>query len=103
MTPRETFRWHYKIFDVAKINADIARGVKAAGRRLAEAGATTKMIMAILGHTTFAEAERYTEEADQESLADDAVIRLEGHKANRIAQTAFAGLGKMSKKKGKPK
>jgi hypothetical protein len=27
MTPRETFRWHYKIFGVAKINADIARGV----------------------------------------------------------------------------
>ena len=44
-----------------------------------------KMIMAILGHTTLAEAERYTEEADQESLADDAVIKLEGHKANRIA------------------
>jgi enterobacteria phage integrase len=38
---------------------------KAAGRLLAEAGATAKMIMSILGHTTLAEAERYTEEADQ--------------------------------------
>ena len=32
---------------------------KAAGRRLAEAGATTKQNMAILGHKSLAEAERY--------------------------------------------
>jgi integrase len=74
---------------------------KATGRRLAEAGATAKMIMSILGHTTLAEAERYTEEADQAGLAEDAVIKLEGHRANRIAQTASAGLGKTPKTKGK--
>ena len=74
---------------------------KATGRRLAEAGATAKMIMSILGHTTLAEAERYTEDADQESLAEAAVIRLEGHKANRIAQTTSPGLGETSKTKGK--
>lgn len=74
---------------------------KAAGRLLAEAGATAKMIMAILGHTTLAEAERYTEEADQAGLAEDAVIRLEGHKANRDAQTASRNLGKTEKRKGK--
>ena len=67
---------------------------KAAGRRLAEAGATAKMIMSVLGHTTLAEAERYTEEADQAGLAEDAVIKLEGHKANRFAQTAFQVWGK---------
>lgn len=76
---------------------------KATGRRLAEAGATAKMIMAILGHTTLAEAERYTEEADQAGLAEDAVIKLEGHKANRIAQTTSAGLGNVEKTKGKSK
>jgi enterobacteria phage integrase len=76
---------------------------KATGRRLAEAGATAKMIMSILGHTTLAEAERYTEEADQAGLAEDAVIKLEGHKANRLAQTASAGLGKVAKSKGKSK
>ena len=59
------------------------------------------MIMSILGHTTLAEAERYTEDADQESLAEAAVIRLEGHKANRIAQTTSPGLGETSKTKGK--
>jgi integrase len=56
---------------------------KAAGCLLAEAGATAKEIMSILGHTTLAEAERYTEEADQAGLAEDAVIKLEGHKANQ--------------------
>lgn len=74
---------------------------KATGRRLAEAGATAKMIMSILGHTTLAEAERYTEEADQAGLAEDAVIRLEGHNANRFAQTTSAGLGKVVKRQRK--
>jgi integrase len=74
---------------------------KATGRRLAEAGATAKMIMSVLGHTTLAEAERYTEEADQASLAEDAVIKLEGHKANRTAQTTSTEFGQTSKTKGK--
>jgi enterobacteria phage integrase len=76
---------------------------KATGRRLGEAGATTKMIMSILGHTTLAEVERYTEEADQAGLAEDAITALEGHKANRIAQTTSAGLGKTPKSDGKSK
>ena len=76
---------------------------KTTGRRLAEAGATARMIMSILGHTTLAEAERYTEEADQAGLAEDAVIKLEGHKANRSAQTTSAGLGKTSKMEGESK
>ena len=70
---------------------------KATGRRLAEAGATAKMIMSILGHTTLAEAERYTEDADQASLAEDAVTKLEGHDMNKTAQTASDGLGNEGK------
>jgi hypothetical protein len=53
---------------------------KAAGRLLAKAGATAKRIMSVLGHTTLAEAEHYTEEADQAGLAEDAVIKLEGRR-----------------------
>ncbi len=74
---------------------------KVAGRRLAEAGATAKEVMAILGHTTLAEAERYTEDADQARLADAAISRLEGHKANTNSQTALTSLGKARKEKGK--
>jgi len=76
---------------------------KAAGRLLAEAGCTAKMIMAILGHTTLAEAERYTEEADQAALAAAAVIKLEAHKANIFPQTASSRLGNSAKRKGKSK
>jgi hypothetical protein len=75
---------------------------KAAGRMLAEAGATAKMIMSVLGHATLAEAQRYCDEADQIVLAQDAVTLLEGHKANRVTQTASASLGKWSKNEGKP-
>lgn len=38
---------------------------KTLGRMLADAGASTHDIMAALGHTTLAEAERYTREADR--------------------------------------
>jgi integrase len=76
---------------------------KATGRRLAEAGATAKMIMSILGHTTLAEAERYTEDADQTSLAEDAISKLEVRKGNRFAQTGQVGLGKTAKTDGESK
>lgn len=46
---------------------------KSAGRCLAEAGATSRQIMAILGHKTLAEAERYTREADQKRLAREGI------------------------------
>jgi integrase len=46
---------------------------KSAGRCLAEAGATTRQIMAILGHKSLAEAERYTREAAQRKLAQEGI------------------------------
>src|SRR5207237_10704724 len=55
---------------------------KAAGRRLAEAGCTAREIMAVLGHSTLAEAERYTRDADQACLASAAVAKLEARKQN---------------------
>lgn len=50
---------------------------KAAGRRLAEAGCSAKQIAAILGHASLSEVERYTRDADQSRLADDAMDMLE--------------------------
>lgn len=49
---------------------------KAAGRRLAEAGATAHQIRAILGHKTLSEAARYTRDADQKTNAREAIARL---------------------------
>ena len=71
---------------------------KAAGRRLAEAGCSAHEIMAVLGHKTLSEAERYTREADQGRLANEAMKKLEGRSANRIAQTEAIGLGGTSEK-----
>ena len=70
---------------------------KAAGRRLAEAGCTAHEIMAVLGHKTLAEAERYTREADQVWLATEAMTKLEGRTTNRNAQTDSASLGRTTK------
>jgi integrase len=49
---------------------------KSSGRKLAEAGCTTKEIMAVLGHKTMKEAAHYTESADQERLAGAAIRKL---------------------------
>jgi integrase len=49
---------------------------KSAGRRLAEAGATTRESMAVLGHKSLSEAEHYTREAEQKPLAQSGMDRL---------------------------
>ena len=59
--------------------------------------------MAVLGHTTLAEAERYTEEADQAGLAEDAVIKLEGHKSEQICPNRFRRFRKDCQNKEKSK
>jgi integrase len=76
---------------------------KAAGRRMAEAGCTAHEIMAVLGHKTLTEAERYTREADQGRLATAALAKLEGRSANKDAQTGSDGLGEAPKTEGKSK
>jgi integrase len=48
---------------------------KTLGKMLAEGGATTRQIMAVLGHSSIAHAELYTREAEQRTLAR-AGIRL---------------------------
>jgi integrase len=50
---------------------------KAASRRLAEAGCTPHHIMAITGHKNLSEVTLYTDTADQERLADEAIEKVE--------------------------
>ena len=55
----------------------VAHGLrKAALRRLAEHGGTTKEIAAVSGHRSLSEIERYTARADQMRLADSAISKL---------------------------
>jgi len=51
---------------------------KAAATRLAEAGATPHEIMAITGHRSLEEVERYTRKALKAKLADSAMSKLKG-------------------------
>jgi integrase len=66
---------------------------KTLGRLLADAGATAHEIMAALGHTTLAEAERYTREADRKRGGKAAIAKLD-RLGIRVSQTAIASLGK---------
>lgn len=56
---------------------------KAAGRRLAEAGATAHEIMAILGHRSLREVQRYTSDADQRRNAIAAMKKFVGTEVER--------------------
>jgi integrase len=68
---------------------------KTLGRLLADGGASAHDIMAALGHTTLAEAERYTREADRKRGGKRAVAKLDQHrrKLRKVPQTASESLG----------
>lgn len=72
---------------------------KTLGRLLADAGATAHEIMAALGHTTLAEAERYTREADRRRGGKEAIAKLD-RLGIRVTQTVISSLGKRSKNEG---
>ena len=59
---------------------------KAAGRKLAEAGCTAHEIMAILGHTSLREAERYTKDFNRAKLARSGMARLGNETVTRKAK-----------------
>jgi hypothetical protein len=51
-------------------------------RRIAEAGGTAHELMAISGHKTLAEVQRYTKDADRKKLADSGMAKLRGQSEN---------------------
>ena len=57
---------------------------KSAARRLAEAGCSASEIMAITGHETLAEVERYTRAAEQQRLARQAIKRQSENKSGKL-------------------
>lgn len=68
--------WFRKRCDEAGLPNCTAHGLrKAAATRLADAGATAHEIMAITGHKTMKEIERYTRASDQKRLAESASKR----------------------------
>lgn len=72
-TPAGFGNWFREQCDRAGIGFVSAHGLrKAAARHLAEAGCTAHEIMAITGHKTLAEVQRYAASASGETLADAA-------------------------------
>lgn len=83
-------QWFVERAVLAGIKGRTPHGLrKAAGRRLAEAGCTAKQIAAVLGHSTLSEVERYTRDASQVHLADDAMAQLQK------AETRTAGVRRL--------
>src|SRR5262252_1867467 len=63
-------------------------GLKKAGmRRLAEDGGTTHELMAISGHRTLSEVQRYTDAADQRRLADRGMAKKRQGQSENTAVT----------------
>ena len=67
--------------DTAGLHHCSAHGLrKAAAAKLAELGCTVHEIMAITGHESLKEVERYTKAAEQKRLAKSAMRKLQGQK-----------------------
>lgn len=71
---------------------------KAAARRLAEAGCTAHQIMAVTGHKTLKEVERYTQAAARKGLAASAMARIGGTKPEQKLSNPTDGLDKIGVK-----
>src|SRR5262249_49684777 len=72
-------------------------GLKKGGmRRLAEDGNTTHELMAISGHNTLSEVQRYTAAADRKRLADSGMAKRRGQSAN----TGYTNSAAMLHKQG---
>lgn len=65
--------------DQANLHHCSAHGLrKATPTQMVEGGATTREVMAVIGHQSLEEVERYTRAADRRKLADAAMAKLKG-------------------------
>jgi len=63
---------------LGSLNACVMHGLrKTAAKTLVEVGCTAHEIMAVTGHKSLAEVERYTRAANQKRMASAAIHRLE--------------------------
>jgi integrase len=78
--------WFRRMCEQAGLQGISAHGLrKAACRRLAEAGCSVHEIMAISGHKSLAEVKRYTDAADQASMARAAAAKVRTQMSNRVS------------------
>jgi site-specific recombinase XerD len=85
-----------KPFSVKGFGNMVSEAIRGAGLpprcvpRLAEAGCSASEIMAITGHKTLAEVERYTRAAEQERLARRAIKRQAENKSGKLVREEVA-------------
>lgn len=80
-TPAGFTNWFREICDAVGLNHCSPHGLrKAAARIMAESNCTAREIMAVTGHKSLSEAERYTEASNQQKLAASAIQKVEFRK-----------------------
>ncbi len=78
-TAKGFYNWFKAACQVAGVGNCCPHGLrKSAATRLADAGCTEAQIMAVTGHRTTKEIQRYTLARDQRGLAQDAMARIGG-------------------------
>jgi integrase len=87
-TAKAISKWFSAQCDRAGLPQCTAHGLrKTAATRLANAGASTDQIKAMTGHKTSKEVERYTRQADQARLADQALdLQLRAEREQNFVQ-----------------
>ena len=79
ISDKSDWKTELKRSDAAGLPQCSAHGLrKAAAAKLAELGCTAHEIMAITGHESIQEVERYTKAAEQKQLAKSAMVKLQG-------------------------
>lgn len=95
-TAKGFYNWFKSACHDASVGNCCPHGLrKSAATRLADAGCTESQIMAVTGHKTTKEIQRYTQARDQRGLADDAMARIGGtqrehtldNQSNRLAKS----------------
>ncbi len=77
-TPAGFTNWFREVCDKIGLKHCTPHGLrKAAARIMAESGCTAREIMAVTGHKTLSEAERYTAASNRQKLAESAVQKVE--------------------------
>ena len=76
---KSDWKTELKRCDAAGLPQCSAHGLrKEAAAKLSELGCTAHEIMAITGHESIQEVERYTKAAEQKQLAKNAMVKLQG-------------------------
>ena len=76
---KSDWKTELKRCDAAGLPQCSAHGLrKEAAAKLSELGCTAHEIMAITGHESIQEVERYTKAAEQKKLAKNAMVKLQG-------------------------